>query len=91
MAKKQQPKNLEKLCLRKWYLTEYKKLILSAEEGLWGLGLEGGLEHCYKLLEEEIFLVKAFDINSFFVFASYDRGENYELVFDSQNLNTQSV
>ncbi len=88
---KKQPKNLEKLCLRKWYLNEYKGIRLFAEENFSELGLEGGLETCYALLEDEVFLVKAFNIDEFFVFLTRDKGETYELLYDSKNPEMQKV
>lgn len=91
MAKKKQPENLEKLCLRKWFLNEYKGIRLSAEEGFSELGLEGGLETAYDLLENGTFLIKAFNEEQFFLFATFDKGENYEMIFDSGVTETERV
>jgi len=91
MAKKNQPKNLEKLCMRKWYLEEYKGIKLFAEEGFEALGLEGGLEICYNLLEDGVFVIKAFDLDKFFLFLTRDKGESYELIFDSKEPETQKA
>lgn len=91
MAKKKQPKNLEKLCLRKWFLNEYKGIKLFAEEGFSELGLEGGLETAYDLLKNGTFLVKAFNEDQFFLFATFDKGENYTLIYDSGSAELQKT
>ena len=79
---KHKKKELEKKCIRKFFLSEYKNIAKAGGKRMQSLGLEASLEACEALFKEGKLIMKAFDEKDFFVFLKQGRNK-FELLYDS--------
>lgn len=85
MAKKRRlnkDKELEKKCIKKFILNEYKNIAQAGGAKMKALGLETALEACEALFKEGKLIMKAFDENSFCVILKHGT-DKFELIYDS--------
>lgn len=75
-------KELEKKCIKKFFLNEYKNIAKTGGEKMQTLGLEASLEACEELFKDGKLILKVFNENDFFVFLKHGRNK-FELIYDS--------
>lgn len=75
-------KDLEKKCIKKFFLSEYKHIAQAGGKKMQSIGLEASLEMCEELFKEKKLIMKAFDENAFYVFLKQDKNQ-FELIYDS--------
>jgi hypothetical protein len=79
-------KELEKECIKKFFFEKYRYIAQCGGKQIKTLGLEAALEACEGLFEDGNLVLKAFNINEFFVFLK--QGKKYELLYDSGKILT---
>lgn len=83
MSKK---KELEKKCIKKFFLEKYRYIAQCGGKKIKELGLEAALEACEALFEDGSLVLKAFNKDEFFVFLYRKEKKIYELLYDSKRI-----